>query len=204
MKRFMTRHLSLRNHRSYLPLSSSDTQLDFESPCKEITRSNEDITTRRNLVSQREKPRKRRWFYSSRRKKARERETTSSAQDDKPSAEPSCCEPSCCDELEVAVEVSPSQDVDFAGQEILMPSNTSCANALEQDGGEALDTATSIHKPDLSTTLNISRQLSTRSMRRFAICEEIERDIITENGMNLRKSRKNLVIRQVLHDLLLL
>ena len=40
--------------------------------------------------------------------------------------------------------------------------------------------------------------------RRAAICEEMERTILMENGITLRKCRKNLVLNQILENLSLL
>lgn len=40
--------------------------------------------------------------------------------------------------------------------------------------------------------------------RRAAICEEMERTILMENGVTLRKCRKNLVLNQILENLSLL
>lgn len=40
--------------------------------------------------------------------------------------------------------------------------------------------------------------------RRAAICEEMERNIFMENGVTLRKCRKNLVLNQILENLSLL
>lgn len=40
--------------------------------------------------------------------------------------------------------------------------------------------------------------------RRAAICEEMERNILMENGITLRKCRKNLVLNQILENLSLL
>lgn len=42
------------------------------------------------------------------------------------------------------------------------------------------------------------------SRRRAAICEEMERSILMENGVTLRKCRKNLVLNQILENLSLL
>jgi predicted metal-dependent phosphoesterase TrpH len=40
--------------------------------------------------------------------------------------------------------------------------------------------------------------------RRAAICEEMERNLLMENGVTLRKCRKNLVLNQILENLSLL
>ena len=55
-----------------------------------------------------------------------------------------------------------------------------------------------------SDTDLIATELFARRARRAAICEEMERGILMENGITLRKCRKNLVLNQILENLSLL
>lgn len=191
MKRFISRHWSMRSHYNYLPLSSSDTQLNCEKTGTRDTRCFDDT---RVMDSQRDTTRRRRWFTLKRRKKHREDEA--GVCDEKPSVEVLPA-----DEPEIAVEVTPNHDSDTGISFVRQDTNRCVStNGVEVDL-QALDLPTAISKPVLQSK---SREHTNTSERRFAICEELERDMIMENGMNLRKSRKNLVIRQVLHDLLLL
>ena len=50
----------------------------------------------------------------------------------------------------------------------------------------------------------ITTEIFARRTRRAAICEEMERGIMMDNGITLRKCRKNLVLNQILENLSLL
>ena len=218
MRRYVSRHLSVRNHRSYLPLSSSDTQLDSAAPeCRGnyarynpddivATREDEDevFTTQRDSSTG-----KRRWFHHLKRRKKRHHDDGDAvAGQQRAGADDIAASP--CDELEVAVEASLNV-VEPGGSRVVEPHGSLLTPCATRDDAEldlrALDLATTINKSEFyhhHRRHRTGQPLASRPARRFAICEELEREMIMENGMNLRKNRKNLVIRQVLHDLLLL
>lgn len=213
----MSRHWSVRNHRSYLPLDSSDTRL-VASECPENARcSAHDVarTEEEDVATQRDRnTRKRRWFHHLRRRKKRQGdgeavEQRAGRRDDD--------DASRCDGLEVAVEASLNNCVLEPGAAHVVEHGSLLTLPRAARNNVELD----IQALDLATTINKSafyhhhhhrhhrrhtgeEELASRATRRFAICEELEREMIMEDGVNLRKSRKNLVIRQVLHDLLLL
>lgn len=196
MKRFLTRHMSLRRRDHYTRLSCSDPQLHRERTLQDsATRDacvNEDTKPSTN-ISQRENVWKRRWHKLSRRKKRQESDSVFVHQTDVASGHH--------DDFEIGVEASPNHDID-------VPTYSSHATLARSVSASMLDVRNNTvdvghfaqaHHRTISMPLSVHIQ-----GRRFAICEELEREIIMEDGVNLRKSRKNLVIRQVLHDLLLL
>ena len=207
MKRFFTRHMSLRRRGHYTLLSCSDSQLDrtLQSETNKGDSCDKTGDTKQNVSQFRRCLRK-----FSRRKKRRESETAL--------VQAECTTRSCSTEnFEIGVEASPCHDDEgtCAGHGTVTRSVSTSLLDMRNVG---------IDVEHCTTELNTARglpvhehiaQIHTASAssavkpsylqeRRFAICEELERDIIMDNGVNLRKSRKNLVIRQVLHDLLLL
>lgn len=206
MKRFFTRHMSLRRSGQYTLLSCSDSKLD-RTLQSEADKCDKTEDTKRNVSQFR-----RRLRTLSRRKKRRESETTLVR------AGESTTRSSSTYDFEIGVEASPCHDNEattYAGHGTL---TRSVSTSLLDIRNVGIDVE---HCTEVNTTRGLPvhqhiTQIHTASCassgakpsylqgRRFAICEELERDIIMDNGVNLRKSRKNLVIRQVLHDLLLL
>lgn len=207
MKRFFTRHMSLRRRGHYTLLSCSDSQLDrtlqSEANKGDIRDGTED--TKHNVSQFRRRLRK-----FSRRKKRRESETSSVRTGE------CTTRPSSTHDFEIGVEASPCHDDEgtYAGHGTVTRSvSTSLLDV--RNVGIDLEHCTEVNTTQRLPVHEHIAQIHTASgssvvkpsylqERRFAICEELERDIIMNDGVNLRKSRKNLVIRQVLHDLLLL
>ena len=198
--------MSLRRRGHYTLLSSSDSQLnrtfnvDFtEEVCGKPEDENVFNTTR--SVSQRRK----RWYQLSRRKARRESEITIvQGEGDTISTQGQ-------ENFEIAVEVSPCNDEqDTCTGHAIMTRHASTSpldvRNVDDDHGHYAHVNTSVneHFPQISTPDTSGLKPAHLESRRFAICEELERELIMDDGVNLRKSRKNLVIRQVLHDLLLL
>ena len=220
MKRFVSRHLSLRrNDYTYVPLSTSDPQLNLAdrkrapSPHYEVHAF---ATAEKNCsndlaLSPRDKnARKRRWFYLRRRKKTGVHDV-----DEYKSVERQEKTPIGGDDFEVAVEASPMVAESKLSEDVAkLPTTTGhSTDPLELDKQTLDSTETTTAATATTPTVTVNKTVAHASFpkdfpcrleRRFAICEELEREIIMEDGTNLRKSRKNLVIRQVLHDLLLL
>ena len=204
MKRFFTRHMSLRRSGQYTLLSCSDSKLD-RTLQTEADKCDKTEDTTRNVSQFR-----RRLRTLSRRKKHRESETTLARAGESTTRSSST--------YEIGVEASPCHDDEataYAGHGTLTRSVSTSLLDI-RNAGVDVEHCTEVNTtPGLPVHQHIA-QIHTASCassgakpshlqgRRFAICEELERDLIMDNGVNLRKSRKNLVIRQVLHDLLLL
>ena len=206
MKRFFSRHMSLRRRGHYTLLSSSDSQLNrtfHADVTEEVCGKPEDqhISNTTRSVSQRRK----RWYQLSRRKVRRESEITIVQ------GEGGTTPTQAHENFEIAVEVSPCNDEQntCTGHATLSRhESTSLLDVrnVDEDLGHYAQVNTSIneHFPQILTPDTSGLKPAHLQSRRFAICEELERELIMHDGVNLRKSRKNLVIRQVLHDLLLL
>ncbi|CAB3999015.1 Hypothetical predicted protein [Paramuricea clavata] len=206
MKRFFTRHMSLRRRAHYTLLSCSDSQLNrtLKNDTKgDICGSPEDVDTAQNVSQPR-----RRWYKLSRRKKRRESETTLVRDE-----EGAMLSSQAHEDLEIAVEASPCHYEDtYTGHATLTRSVSASMLDVRNAGidgehcAQVNRTVIPVHEHfvQMHTANRSGLKPEHLGKRRFAICEELERDIIMDNGVNLRKSRKNLVIRQVLHDLLLL
>ena len=188
MKRFVSRHLSVRSHEySYVPLSTSEPQLNIEKGCPSPPPPSTVHSKEKKVTSPRDSnARKRRWFYLRKRKKKHDNDFPTEDDAEKPSAD-----------FEVAVEVSPS-GFDGGLDEATLPDSETYVGSEQ-----ALGIQSTVNKAVCHGSAPM-KEFPCRLGRRFAICEELEREITMEDGTNLRKSRKNLVIRQVLHDLLLL
>ncbi len=208
MRRFFTRHMSLRKHGHYTLLSCSDSQLNrtLKTDSKEqvCDRPDEvDVSNITRTVSQR----RRRWYKLPRRKKRRESEIAQGREGATLSA-------SAHEDFEIGIEASPCHDEDdtYAGHATLTRSVSTSMLDIRNAGidveqyAEVNPAVMSVHEHFAQMHIPNTSGLKPAHLesRRFAICEELEREIIMDDGVNLRKSRKNLVIRQVLHDLLLL
>lgn len=200
MKRVFSRHMSLRRRGRYVQLSCSDSQLHCDKTqgddAKEgDCRRPEDSKTSKHGVSQQRRP----WYKFLRRKNRGESESTLVRGEAMFTAEPP-------EDFEIATEASPCHDV-----EDTCPGHATLTRSANGSGMDVRNVDTtgmllahetsfvSMHTPNLSDL-----RPPYLGGRRFAICEELEREMVMNDGVNLRKSRKNLVIRQVLHDLLLL
>ena len=205
MKRFLTRHMSLRRRAGeYSLLSSSDSQLNrtLHEDAEECDRSEDvDISNTTRSVSQR----RRRWYRLSRRRTRRESEVTVVQ------GESNTLSTEANEDFEIAVEVSPCNDEQdtYTGHASLARHVSTSLLDVRNTGEDLeqyapLNTTVNEHFTQILAPHTSGLKPTHLQSRRFAICEELERDLIMEDGVNLRKSRKNLVIRQVLHDLLLL
>ena len=204
MKRFLSRHMSLRRHEHYTLLSCSDSHLDrnhrtLKKDAKGDVCAKPDVL---NNISQRKRP----WYKLSRRKKRRESETTLVREGEGVGLNSKAHE-----NFEIGVEASSGRDEEdtFVGHATLMRSVSTSLLDVRNAGvevGHYAQVNRSVHEcfAQIHATIPSGLKVETLQRRRFAICEELEREIVADDGVNLRKSRKNLVIRQVLHDLLLL
>lgn len=87
------------------------------------------------------------------------------------------------------------------------------SSSLEKIGGLVVGNECSDFRPPAEAYMGRRRSRSDSDLlvsceifarRRAAICEEMERSILMENGVTLRKCRKNLVLNQILENLSLL
>ena len=94
-----------------------------------------------------------------------------------------------------------------------MPEITHRTSSLEKVGGLVLQNDCLDFHPPSEAFMGRRRSRSDGDLlasceifarRRAAICEEMERTILMENGVTLRKCRKNLVLNQILENLSLL
>lgn len=206
MRRFFTRHMSPSRHARYKLLSCSDSQLDstLQSSTKVGSCDRTEDPSATPNVSQA----RRRWYNLSRRKKRGKSEPNHERAVETLSARTEH------EEAELAVEASPCHDEeDTCNRHASLTQSTSMLdmrNSINDVGHYAqinrtgvMPTVTHEHFPARMYASGLLKP-SHLENRRFAICEELERQIMMEDGVNLRKSRKNLVIRQVLHELLLL
>ena len=198
--------MSLRRRGHYTLLSSSDSQLNrtfHVEVNEEVCGKPEDLNTSQTTrsVSQRRK----RWYQLSRRKVRRESEKTIVQ------GEGGTISSQAHENFEIAVEVSPCNDEqDTCTGHATLTRHVSTSLLDVRNIGDDLglfahvNTPVNEHFPQILTPDTSGLKPAQLQSRRFAICEELERELIMDDGVNLRKSRKNLVIRQVLHDLLLL
>ena len=196
MKKFFTRHMSLKRKEHYKLLSTSDSQLasrsdEFEGNTKHIEQTeNENESYGYNLQ------RRKQWRRLSRFKKRIDSEKRLEKVSDTMS---SIKNQNHAAKYEIGVEVSPWNDNVHT-----FNSHARLRASISTSMSDKLNDVPNVDIDHVCENVHGHVKRSYLQNRRFGICEELERGLIMNDGVNLRKSRKNLVIRQVLHDLLLL
>lgn len=113
----------------------------------------------------------------------------------------------------LAASASVEGEESFTGATRKMPEITHRTSSLEKIGGLVLQNDCLDFHPPSEAFMGRRRSRSDSDLlasceifarRRAAICEEMERTILMENGVTLRKCRKNLVLNQILENLSLL
>jgi hypothetical protein len=101
----------------------------------------------------------------------------------------------------------------FTGATQKIPQIPKRSSSIEKIGGLVVQNEYLDFKPPSEVYMGRRRSKSDSDLlvsceifarRRAAICEEMERSILMENGVTLRKCRKNLVLNQILENLSLL